>query len=477
MKSLFHYLGSVYFAVTLILSTLLFVILGTILESWSDSHLFASHFTYHNPLFTSLLWLYFLNILFAALRRYPFRVRHIPFLITHLGLLMLLAGALVKNLFGLQGVMGICEGMAMDRVFLPHTHALYIENRAQGVVVPIEQRQKGSISTPFEGLELTLLDWTPHAREELKGWIYDNALHLIGFPPLPIQDTTRPVLKSPDYTIWALRSSSLEEVSEKLANQRNSIVFINVSSGLSSSDSKNKSNVPEDEIVKNQTQIINKKEALYLWAVNGKGEQYAKELKDDMVMIFDKGYRGYGYFAQLPPSFPQLELITPIQRTSVVEKALHKKEELKPSIRLLVTYGGKSEIVQLTYDPYASHFKWPIADGHYLIRFQSRSKTIPHTLRLHQAREICYPQTNQPMSYESDVEIEETFSTISMNHVYETKKHYRFYMSNLWTPTPFSAPRVQIVVNRDPGKYYLTYPGGVLLALGIVLLYLRKAYA
>ena len=52
-------------------------------------------------------------------------------------------------------------------------------------------------------------------------------------------------------------------------------------------------------------------------------------------------------------------------------------------------------------------------------------------IRLRQAREIHYPHTQQPYSYESDILIaqhdgEPVEKTLSMNHVHETWDGYRF---------------------------------------------------
>ena len=88
----YHFLGSIKFAIILIASTALFVIAGTFLEAYTESHLFSASLTYQNPIFLALIWGFFLNILISALRRWPFQLKHIPFLITHLGLLMLLGG-------------------------------------------------------------------------------------------------------------------------------------------------------------------------------------------------------------------------------------------------------------------------------------------------------------------------------------------------------------------------------------------------
>jgi len=118
---LFHLLGGVYFAIFLVLSAALFVIVGTGLESWTDSHAFAAKWTYSHPLFQGLLALFFLNIFLAALRRWPFKKRHIPFLMTHLGLLMIIGGTLTKNLFGVQGRLILKEGSGTGVFFLDHS--------------------------------------------------------------------------------------------------------------------------------------------------------------------------------------------------------------------------------------------------------------------------------------------------------------------------------------------------------------------
>jgi len=66
-----------------------------------------------------------------------------------------------------------------------------------------------------------------------------------------------------------------------------------------------------------------------------------------------------------------------------------------------------------------------------------------------------------------------------MNHVYETWDGYRFYLANVSQNDGQSAKRVQLIVNHDPAKYWLTYPGGIVVALGIIFLWiqLKRKYA
>ncbi len=165
---MFRFLGTLHFAIALIAATLLFVIAGTLLESWSDSHLFAAHLTYHNPIFQLLLWLYFINILFSALSRYPFEKRHLPFLMTHLGLLLLLGGLFVKNEWGVQGACALIEGEGTSQIFLPHHYALQIENQKGGSLIELSPQKLGKIETGLPDLELSLIEWLPHAEEKLE---------------------------------------------------------------------------------------------------------------------------------------------------------------------------------------------------------------------------------------------------------------------------------------------------------------------
>ena len=129
MKKMFHFLGSYYFAIILIFFLAIIVALGTFLESIFDSHLYAADLTYSSPAFSFLLVCVFINVLFSALRRWPFKLKHIPFLITHLGLLMIISGTIIKIFYGVQGTMTLVEGMGSDQILLPQTHVIRVEKK------------------------------------------------------------------------------------------------------------------------------------------------------------------------------------------------------------------------------------------------------------------------------------------------------------------------------------------------------------
>jgi hypothetical protein len=166
LKRIYHFLGSVYFAILIIVLTAVYTIVGTIIESKTQSHLKAAYFTYENPFFRFLLFLFFVNILIAALRRYPFKVGHIPFLMTHLGLLMILSGCIVKSFTGLQGFMLLKEGTASNTIEIPHSYCLKIENQDKlfNASLPFFGN---TVTTPFDDLKITIQSFEPHCEESL----------------------------------------------------------------------------------------------------------------------------------------------------------------------------------------------------------------------------------------------------------------------------------------------------------------------
>jgi len=120
-----------------------------------------------------------INIFAATLIRWPFPLRRIGFPITHLGILVILAGALITNRFGVEGQLRLDERAASDRVSLPGW-AVRIEatdaegNQAVDVPIPMDPlrpaRGRGSsVAIGDSGLVLTFLDFLPNSHWEGRG--------------------------------------------------------------------------------------------------------------------------------------------------------------------------------------------------------------------------------------------------------------------------------------------------------------------
>lgn len=196
-KSIYSLLSSLSFALFLIAAAVLLVIAGTLLEARTDSHLLAAQWTYHHPIFSVLLGCFFINILCSALRRWPFKLHHIPFLMTHLGLLMILTGTIWKNHFGIQGHLYLLEGSGSSRLMLPHTLALHIEKR--GIPnhllydqLPLTLGEPLKVqSQQFPELTIRVLRYTPHAKAYFESWMKGQYGWIAGLPPIPMQSWSK----------------------------------------------------------------------------------------------------------------------------------------------------------------------------------------------------------------------------------------------------------------------------------------------
>lgn len=208
----------------------------------------------------------------------------------------------------------------------------------------------------------------------------------------------------------------------------------------------------------------------------------------DPIRAFSAYMRAYNiHLAEIvkfePETSRELIIETAVtQKHTAVPRDTTLENEV-PAIFLRLERGASQETISLAYDKSVSALKWPTRDGKLQLRFQPEIQKIPHSLRLRQARQLTYADTSHPYSYECDLLVtnaevgeQEFEKTMSMNNVHETSDGYRFYLSNIFPPEEASLKRVQIVVNKDPGKYILTYPGSFLTALGIVLLFWFQPY-
>lgn len=392
LKQVYHYLGGIHFAIALILTAALIVVGGTFLESVTNSHLYAAYWTYEHPFFQILLFLFFVNILFSALRRWPFKKKHIPFLITHLGLLMIISGTIIKNRYGLQGQMSIWEGSGSQEVLLPHTFSLYIESENNHSAIALPSFQS-TIYFPyhFPSLSCKVIGYAPHVKEKLETWIKEDKLYVSGIPPLSVEPWGGGSLHHKagrDLKIMALRTDKPEEAAQlaylqglmlhlRKDEQTTKIALadalqepfgeVTALLHLSPSEStleiqwkKEKFSValqgPEALLVKPRHHVtvdlirvhptlcfIETPEATHLYAFDQHGRVHREifnpaDLKS--LLSYDNGFAGYGVQANIPfPSYPtsrtDKEKAIALELSHQLEEALVKQPELSPPLQLL----------------------------------------------------------------------------------------------------------------------------------------------
>lgn len=415
MKKIAHALGSIYFAIGLLVLTAILVALGTFVESKFSSHKQASDWVYRNPLFLLILWGYFVNILFAWLNRFPLKMRHIPFTVAHIGLLMLIAGVILKYTYGEQGYLLIKEGREID-------HAFYSDSPA----ITIEGRDKS-----FKALNLTdvkIAAYYPHMGVQNELWFKRGGVALFGSPFI----TNDKIHKHSSGFFTYATERNVKELKETF--EKPLLLFLKQPNGK------------ETLIAVNEGGDIET------------GEFEPSEIKE--IFAYDGGFSGYG----IAFKFFGNEIETPITARFFKEKMPDKKEDYRPLL-VLEDAGVKTPL----------HYKNPLptAINDHLYRFEDFRFKLPFKVRLRQARTTYYPNTNQPFSYEADIKIGKKWITLSMNKVYESDEGYRFYLSNISPQDPGEVKTVQLTLNRDPFKGWLTYPGAIILTFGILLLFTK----
>lgn len=418
----FRYFGSISFAILLIVLAAFGVMLGTVIEAKTGSHQMASRWVYSNPLFLLVLWGFFVNILMATLNRAPFCKDHLPFIITHIGLLMVISGTLLKYSFGLQGTVTLKEGTSSRWVVLDHTQALSLQKRGSDTwhQIPLEKSVWGTLKTHYEHdhLSLDIRGWSPHGEEKIHSWIKGDHLSFLHMPPIPLGRSTP--LRG--YSTIGLKAP--EDIQNAPASLPALIFF-------------------EDKAIEITADGI-REPTSYLYA-------------------YDGGRAGYTTAIRVG----QEEFETPLEREFIPLPLPKKAEEERPLLAL--SFG--QEKIALAFN---SSLPTPALNGEYLLRFEPMRAPLPEPLHLRSAQTLFYPNSREPQSYTAHLRVGKEKPTLSMNQVWESEAGFRFYLANLSPLDESDVKHVRLVVNRDPFKRWLTYPGALILSLGIILLLSRK---
>ena len=109
IDAIYHFLASLKLAVVSISTLAATLAYATFFESWYGAGA-SQQYIYRSPGFAVLLAFLGMNILCAALIRYPWKKRQTGFVVTHAGLLILLAGSYYSVRTADEGQVGMLEG-------------------------------------------------------------------------------------------------------------------------------------------------------------------------------------------------------------------------------------------------------------------------------------------------------------------------------------------------------------------------------
>lgn len=165
---LFRFFSSVRLAVVLLSVLIVASAVGTVYESTFDAKV-ARYYIYEARWFNAWLLLLGANLACAAFSRMPWKRHHTGFLVTHLGIIILLVGAMIGRLTGVEGTMTLFKGQAPNNQLLVDQHVLRLEENGMALR-PIPISIIGRKPTPERpwtmgqtpgGWRIELIDFAP----------------------------------------------------------------------------------------------------------------------------------------------------------------------------------------------------------------------------------------------------------------------------------------------------------------------------
>lgn len=438
-----RFLCSVRFALVLLASALGLVIAATWIEAVTGSHEAASKWVYRSPWFLAVLVGAFINILGSALKRWPFQKRHIPFLTAHLGLLMVISGQFVKLAFGVQGELLLAEGAGSHTLLLDHHYRLAIEDQ-QGRVDLISMKKGRGESTLFP-IELVEKEAPPLEVDEAK-WI-SLAQRVERELPISMGGSWLTYLKG-----WGGVQGGLFPIERPLSDD--------LVAALNQSRWELLPEPLQATALWSARMIADREEAqtgpLLCISIASQVEQMGERLPLDLDL------------SSATAETKALLLSALLYARGFHPQSWAEEPGVNPSEGLRF-FECNGERVALSH-----HGKATLLGGAYSMRLQWNEQEIPHHLRLHDLRTVCYPGSSSPYGYEGRFSIDGERIELAMNRVYESQKGYRFYLAQVTPVEEQRAQRAVLIVNRDPAKRGLTYPGAGLVALGSFLFYRQR---
>ncbi len=165
MPKFVRVLGSLNFAVSLLVGLVVILSFSTISESLKGTP-FAQENFYRAHWFDFFLGLVWVNIFCATLTRWPFKKRHIGFVITHIGILTLLIGSFVTRQLGVEGQMTVFENEIKNKIIGEGLRLVVRTPDGKEASYDLKQRKNTkphALAVPSGSIPIDILQVMPHA--------------------------------------------------------------------------------------------------------------------------------------------------------------------------------------------------------------------------------------------------------------------------------------------------------------------------
>jgi len=165
---IFQFFSSLKLAIILLFVIILGCIAGTLYESGFDAKV-ARYYVYQAAWFNVWLLLLVANLTCSAFSRWPWKQHHVAFLVTHLGIITVLAGALMGRMTGIEGTMTIFKGEKPNSILTIDERILEItepDGRRQAINAEVFNRKPSEekprrLTTTADGWKLSIVGYAP----------------------------------------------------------------------------------------------------------------------------------------------------------------------------------------------------------------------------------------------------------------------------------------------------------------------------
>ncbi len=446
-------LASIRLTVILLIVIGLAMVFGTTYESSVGARV-AQVDVYHSIWFDFLLGLLAINLIACTLERYPFKLHQIVWLFTHIGVLVILAGAVISRNWGIEGQMAVAEGQSSNSIdLISHQLEVTYPDGVNGILplrlesLPRSENAKPKVvDLPKQRGKLNLLRFLPSAVGEVKMEDDPN-----GLPAIAIRFDAP--MASNDAWLW----------SGKPENARWQLPMVGT---------------------------------IQLIALNAipPDVSFLAQLNVQYLLI---AVPGQMYVWHMVDNKPQVDPITIGQKFSITAQSSITVTQLREHV-VLRTYfeptKGQNGIQALQFsvtDPQGNTSKAVWIRKGMDFAFGPNSPTfvmsaekydLGFAIELKKFKRDFYPGTRQSASFASDVVVHDPQQgeypyDIYMNHTLD-HRGWKFYQSSFIEGNPTYSI---FSVAYDPGTWTV-YAGCIILMLGLVGIvtvkpYLRKRFA
>ena len=439
LKRLNKPLASLKLAVFIIISIAAITAVGTIVEAKYDAYA-AKKLVYDTWFMYTIMALLAINLIGVMVDRWPWKKRHASFVLAHIGILFLLAGAVITSKFGLDGSMRVMIGDQNNFVQTADTD-LVVYSSFDG----------DRYSKTYES-EVDFFTKPPTAQKPLAVPVVEGAIKVIDYKKyvLPAKKVIADESgKAGAGLRFQIQNPNVNVIEWLVQRKPNALAVHDFGPARI-----NLGPIPAEGLGKNEIYLSPEKDGVRYAVFYKESKKPGKKgfLKEGEV--FDPGFKmnmDFRVLRYLPSAIEDWDL----------QELQHPTPLTTSAVKIL--FEGKEHWVLLN-----DMVKLFTNQAVYLLTYGNRRIDVGFPVKLKKFEVDRYQGTMRAMAYKSVVEVPELGEhLISMN---EPLKYKGLTVYQASFQEENGQPVASIFsVNADPGRF-LKYLGSLIMSLGIVLL-------